>query len=94
MFKKAIIPYILGVLFLTETAIAYQEANVLILETVAKDLGALAPNWQKNHVANSETSVTSINYIKDVRVFNQNGDFLFHIKQTAARHAIKKGYLA
>ena len=49
--------------------------------------------WEGNTVASSGYQVASINYNMEVKVFSNDGYFIFYLPQKAASYSIIRGYL-
>jgi len=67
----------------------------LILDLNETEFWIVAGNcgWNQNHIAISDTNVTSINYISEICVYSKDNKLLFYIPKVAMTRAVVKGYL-
>ena len=96
--NQRILVLILVLFFAMITTYAYDSPNSvpsLILEKSETEFWDIAKgcSWNNNHVAISDTSVTSINYISEIGVYSKDNKFLFYIPKAAFTRAFIQGYL-
>lgn len=85
-------------LYATITPYAFDSPNSipsLVLEKSETEFWDIAKgcSWNNNHVAISDTSVTSINYIAEIGVYSGDNKFLFYIPKAAFTRSVIQGYL-